>query len=149
MINKTDLSRPRCHQRLGSSSNSRSQGSTSHSKRSRRSHPRHRQSPHRRRESHLAPQTGGQEQGQDPRAGVGILAVQAATSLPEDSHLNIINDPIHQNVSVKSIHALQIPGEDVNWIRSSIQANLEIQFDLKLEMSLIVKTLKFVQCSSF
>ena len=59
---------------------------------------------------HLTPQTGGQ----DPRAGAGILTVQAVAPLPEDSHLNTINDPTRQNTSVESIHARQTPGEDIN-----------------------------------
>ena len=53
----------------------------------------------------LTPQTGSQDRGQDPRAEAGILAIQTVTPLPEDSHLDIINDPTHQKASVKSIHA--------------------------------------------
>ena len=68
---------------------------------------------------HLTPQTGGQDQGWDPRAEAGILAIRTVNPLPEDSHLDIINDPTHQNASIKSDHACQTPGEDVNWIRSS------------------------------
>ena len=43
----------------------------------------------------LPPQTG-----QDPRAGAGILTTQAVTPLPEDSHLDIINNPTHWNTSI-------------------------------------------------
>ena len=68
---------------------------------------------------HLTPQTGGQDQGQDPRAEAGILTIWTVTSPPEDSHLNIINNPTHQNASIKIIHTHQTPGEDINWIRSS------------------------------
>ena len=75
---------------------------------------------------HLPPQTGGQNWGQDPRAGAGILTIQAVAPLPEDSHLNIINNPTHQNTSIKSVHTCQTPGEDINWIRSSIWAKFEI-----------------------
>ena len=64
-------------------------------------------------------------------ARAGILGIQAITPLPGDSHLDIINDPTHQNTSAESIHAHQTLGEDVNWIRSSIQAKFEILFDMK------------------
>ena len=80
---------------------------------------------------HLTPQTGGQDRGLDPRAGAGILIVQAVAPLQEDSHLDIINNPTHQNTSTGSIHAPQTPGEDINWIKSSIQAKFEIQFDME------------------
>ena len=74
---------------------------------------------------HLFPQTG-QDWHQDPRARAGIPATWAVAPLSEDSHLDIINDPTYQNTSVKSIHAHQTPGEDVNWIKSSNWAKFKI-----------------------
>ena len=55
----------------------------------------------------------------------------AVAPLPEDSYLNIINEPTHQNTSAGSTHAPQIQEEDVNWIRSSILAKFKIQFNMK------------------
>ena len=72
-----------------------------------------------------------QDSGLGPKAGAGIPAVQTVTPLPEDSHLDIINDPTHQSTRTGSVHAPQTQGEDVNYIRFNIQAKFEIQFNMR------------------
>ena len=44
----------------------------------------------------------------------GILGIQAVTPLPGDSHLDIINDPTHQNASAGSVCIHLTPGKDVD-----------------------------------
>ena len=44
----------------------------------------------------------------------GILGIQAGAPLPGDSHLDIINDPYHQNASARSIHVHLTQGKDID-----------------------------------
>ena len=46
----------------------------------------------------LTPQTG-QDRSLGPKAGAGIPAIWTVAPLPEDSHLDIINDPTHQSTN--------------------------------------------------
>ena len=140
--------RCRCHQRTRSSSYSRSQGSTSHLKRSRRSCLKDRQSPHRRRESSSpSPDRSRSRSRFQGRSRYSYHSGSCSPSRRQSSqHHQQSHSPEH---SVESIHAHQTPGEDVNCIRSSIWAKFKIQFDMELEMSLIIKTLMFIQYCSF
>ena len=65
------------------------------------------------------------------KAGAGIPTIQAVIPLPEDSCLDITNNPTNQSTSAESIHAPQTPGEDVNCIRFSILAKFKIQFYMR------------------
>ena len=114
------------------------QGGPGHHKQEIGDHPAEGENPH------LTLQTGGQDQGQDPRTRAGILAVRAVTPFSTSPMIPLTRIQASKVFTLTRLQERTLIGSD-----QVVQAKFEIQFDLKLEMSSIVKTLKFVQASSF